>query len=477
MKRREFLKTLLLTALVISSVVLASKIWFSKELWSDGYNSFNYRSGFVSKLSSLFGKKTKAASLDYNQIFFPKQFMISKNGKTVLLRPTDPQYELLSEDVKKTLSDMFDSFSVAETDETEFRRICRSTSVFTDFYNSTALSMIADYFGIAESGEISAINSVKHLLISAENSSVYVKNDSDGKFYKITFESDFSKINERINSLTDSAGNSSKLLSYAFENSFDVPPNDENAPKRLLLDPYIIINIQSESVPGIRLSEPEKQDAKNYGGLLSEFGMNINTSRRFTENDVTVNLVENFAAVRIKNGGFLEYDCISPSKGVPLKAVSSDYEIIKSAGEFLEKISAFYPLRDGNDYVFSEITGSDGKYTVYFDITYNGIPVLLYGNTSAKTPEHSISVTVENSRIVKYKHFLSSFEGSGASVSVKNMINALDEFYSEYDTLADPEVKISDMYNTYYCGGKGITSIKWVVSLSNNDSVVTEGGL
>ena len=85
MKLREFFKTLILTALVISSVVLASKIWFSEELWSDGYNSFSYNSFIFSKISSLFRKEPKVRSLEYNQIFFPKQLMITNSGVAYLL--------------------------------------------------------------------------------------------------------------------------------------------------------------------------------------------------------------------------------------------------------------------------------------------------------------------------------------------------------------------------------------------------------
>ena len=477
MKRKELFKSLILTALVISSVVLASKIWFSKELWSGGYNSFNFKSAFFSKISSLFGKKTKTASLDYDQIFFPKQYMVCKSGQTVLLRPTDDQYSLLSEDIKKTLADVLGSFSVSETNESEFRKASRTPSVFVDFYNYTSLNMLADYFGIEDGGEISEINNIKHLLISAENSAVYVKNDSDGKFFKLSSGTDFSGIDKRINTLISSEGSSSKLYSYAFENSFDVAPADGNAPKRLLLDPYIIINIQEESVPGIKTSEGKGIDQGDYGALLAQFGMNLNTSRRFSEKDGTVNLVENFAALKIKNGGFLEYDCISSSKGISLNSASSDYDIIKSAGEFLEKISAYCPLNDGSDYVFSKITRENATYTVYFDITYNGIPVLLYDEKAGGKPAHSVSVTVRDSKIINYRHALVAFESSGSILPVKNMITALDEFYGTYDTAASPNAVINDMYNTYYCSDKGGTSVKWVVSLSNSDSVVIEGGI
>ena len=67
MKFKELIKTIILTGLVISSLVLSAKIWFSKELWPDGYNSFHYarKSNVFSGIFSVFNPdKTKALELD-----------------------------------------------------------------------------------------------------------------------------------------------------------------------------------------------------------------------------------------------------------------------------------------------------------------------------------------------------------------------------------------------------------------------------
>ena len=57
MKLKEFIKTIILTGLVICSLVLSAKIWFSKELWPDGYNSFHSarKSNVFSGIFSVMG--------------------------------------------------------------------------------------------------------------------------------------------------------------------------------------------------------------------------------------------------------------------------------------------------------------------------------------------------------------------------------------------------------------------------------------
>lgn len=475
MKRREFFKTLILTLLVISSVILASKIWFNEELWSDDYNSFSYKPTFFSKLFSFFGKEAAVSSLDYNQIFFPKQFMISKGENSVLIKPTDNSYNNFSEDIKQLLSDMFKSFSINSVTEDEFKKACRSASVFVDFYNYTSLNMLGDYFDAANDSQTESINGVRQLLISVEGPSVYLRNSTDKKVYRIDFKADTTSLSKRMESALSRSKNAGKLYTFAFENSFDVPAEDSEASSRLLFEPYIIINIDESSLPAT-----ETYVLSNYGQknneLLSGFEMNPSTSRSFTDTEGTVNFVENYSTLKLSANGKIEYNCVNPAKGIYLgDGITSDYNLIKKSGEFLENINSLFPLPDGNEYVFNRISENDGEYEIYFDITYNGIPVLLNSENGSST-ESNIVIKIENSRITGYSQHLIGLKPAGGKLPVKFMINALDEFYSIYNTETTPRPVITDMYNTYcYTPSDGTTKIKWVVALSNSEHIVLDG--
>ena len=475
MKRREFFKTVILTLLVISSVILASKIWFTEELWSDDYNSFSYKPTFFSKLFSFFGKEAAVSSLDYNQIFFPKQIMLSKGENSVLIKPTDNSYNEFSEDIKLLLSDMFKDFTLNSSTEEEFKKACRSASIFVDFYNYTSLNMLGDYFDAPENSQTDNINEVRQLLISVDEPFVFLRNSSDKKVYRIDFKTDITQISEKIENMLNKSKNVGKLYTFAFENSFDVPSSDPNAQSRLLLEPYIIINIAGGTLPHTETQVLSGDEGK-FNELLSCFNMSTSTSRSFTDTEGTVNFVENYSTLKLGNDGKLEYNCVNASKGIYLgDGITSDYNLIKKAGEFLENINALYPLPDGNQYVFNRISENNGKYEIHFDITYNGIPVLL-NPEDGNTPVSNAVIEIENSRIIGYSQFFIALRSTGKKTEVKFMINALDEFYSTYDTSNNPGLVITDMYNTYYyTPSNGTTETKWVVALSNSDHVILEG--
>ena len=469
MRLREFFKTVILTALVVSSVFLASKIWFSEELWSDGYNSFSYTNIFP-RISSVFGKKVQVKPLEYNQIFFPKQLMLQYEGVSVLVKPTDSGYLEMSGNIKKTMEKMFESYTLSEITEEEFKKECKSDSVMVDFYNNTSFRMLGDYFGAAGNENTDSLNNIRQILISADEPVVFARDISTKKIFSFSYNGDISEIRNKLSDATRLAKEGQKLYSYAFENGFDVMPEEGNIQDKMLFDSYIIINITGSNMPVIK--GENLLNSKNPGAeLLNVFNMSIGTSRAFTEPDGTSNFIENYSKVKTSKNGCFVYDCMDNSKGISLgEGLSSDYDVIKKAGEFLERVNSVVPAGEGNGYVFNRIEKNGSEYTVCFDITYNGIPVLI--NDGEKT-ENSVEITVDGSRIICYKQYFISFSQTGENYEIKNMITALDGFYSIYSTEENNEVKISDMYNTYYYSAKDSSlAAKWIISLSDNQQVI-----
>ena len=130
-------------------------------------------------------------------------------------------------------------------------------------------------------------------------------------------------------------------------------------------------------------------------------------------------------------------------------------------------------MPDRNGYVFNRLEKDGDKYRIYFDITYNGIPVLVSGFGNLK---NNVEITVDGTKIVSYKQAFVAYKAAGGKVNLKNMITALDDFYSVYGAKASNELKITDMHNTYYCNGKNkAIGVRWIVSLSNNEQVIVEG--
>ena len=482
MKFKEFIKTIILSALVICSLVLSSKIWFSKELWPDGYNSFNYeqKQNIFSKLFSVFSKNDSKA-LELGQIFSPKQILVNKSSKIALISPNHNESENLNNLLKENLKAVVSKGEFSSVSEDEFKKVCKGDSVFIDFYNPISVEMLADYYGSAVNSDILEIYNVKHILfgIAEEGSlSVYIKNDKTNKMYKAVTERDFASLNELCKNLVKRVEEGSVPASFAFENNFDKKADGDS--KKLLLNSYMLINLDMASIANVDsvniLNLKDYSSTEDFAGILKYFNLNPASARRFTDTSGTVNFIENFGTLKFYKDGLLQYTSANESQGVKLKgAFTSDYDVVKMVGEFTAELNSNFRLPSNNKYIFAGVTeGEEMTYTVYFDILYKGVPVILKRQIAdGEMLNHAIEIEFSHGRIVSYKQLFCGFDDNGSDLSLPPMITALDEFYTIYDVEKNSDVVINDIYNIYHFDTlNNKVDAKCAVSLSEGGIVI-----
>jgi len=480
MKFKELIKTIILTGLVISSLVLSGKIWFSKELWPDGYNSFHYatNSNLFSKFFSVFDSHDSKA-LKLSQIFSPKQLLINKEGRNLLLSPDSDETENLNNLLKENLEKLILNGDFSEISEDEFKKAAKSASVFVDFYNYISFEMLADYYGAAVTSDITEIYNVKHLLFHIDDDSsigLFAKNNKTGKIFKGEITGNTKELVSLCNNLIKKVPEGTVSSSFAFENNFD--KKTEGDSKKLLLNSYMLINLNSSSLKNIVPVMIAEFNEASYNLITNHFSIRPGLARRFMDSSGTVNFVENFATLKFHKDGLLEYNSASGTEGIELKgAHSSDYEVVKLVGEFTEELNKNFNLPDGNKYIFSGVEADDdGKYTICFDILYNGTPVILKRNILAgEMLNHAIEIQFENGRIISYKQVFTGFNQVNSREEMPPMITALDEFYTSYDTEKNPDLVINDIYNIYHFDiEKNTVEAKCAVSLSNKEVIIVK---
>ncbi len=471
MKVKETFKTIILTGLVISTLVLSSKIWLSEELWPEGYNSF------LSGIFSIFNTN-KADSLDLSQIYYPKQILVSKNERSKIVTTNDERYEELNNILKNHIKSSLLSGETATASDEEFKLACKSDSLFIGLYSFISFEMLADYYGANITNSISDINHVKYILFcpQSDNSgfSIYVKNNESGKIFKISVLEDISKLQDMIDKILLRVNEGTVAASFAFENNFDKKAEGEEA--KILLDSYMLINLSDSSVPNIESLNLLDLSYESYEKISRYFGVNTNTARRFTDTSGTVNLVENFGTLKFYQDGLLEYT--SMDNGIDLNSnISSDYDAVKLAGEFTEGVNNLFTLPENNNYVFAGVEEDENTvYTVSFDILYKGVPVVLSKELSNKeTLTHPIEIKIKNNKIISYRQLFCGFKNSGEKATVPDMISVLDKFYLTFDVKNNPDVIIDDIYNIYHYNIKeNITESGNGVSLSNGKVVMVK---
>ncbi|MBE7013774.1 MAG: hypothetical protein E7419_01045 [Ruminococcaceae bacterium] len=471
MKVKETFKTIILTGLVISTLVLSSEIWLSEELWPEGYNSF------LSGVFSIF-KGNNADSLDLSQIYYPKQILVSKNERSKIVTTNDERYEELNNLLKGHIKTSLLSGEAATASSEEFKNACKENSLFIGLYSFISFEMLADYYGANVTSTVSDINHVKNILFCPlEDSSgfiMYVKNNESGKIFKISVSENIEKLQDMIDKILSRVNEGTVSASFAFENNFDKKAEGEEA--KILLDSYMLINLSESSVPGIEASNLLDLSGGSYEQISRYFGVNTNTARRFTDTFGTVNFVENFGTLKFYQDGLLEYTSID--SGIDLNAnISSDYDAVKLAGEFTEGVNNLFTLPENNSYVFAGVKEDENTvYTVSFDILYKGVPVVLERELSNKeTLTHPIEIKIKNNRIISYRQLFCGFKNSGDKLTVPNMISVLDKFYLTFDVKNNPDIIIDDIYNIYHYNIKeNITDSGNGVLLSNGKVVMVK---
>ncbi len=449
MKLKETIKTIILTGLVISALVLSFNIWFSEGLWPDGYNSF------LSNLFSVFGDN-KADSLDLSQIYYPKQIMVSDKDRSEIISTNHSKYDELNNYLKNYIKSAVISNNIEDTDDEEYKKACNEKGLFIGLYSYISFDMLADYYEVPITNKILDINHVKNILFSPyednQGFDIYVKNSETGKVYKMSANEDVSPLISISDKILSSLKDGEVAAAFAFENNFD--KKNENEKDKILLDSYMLINLNEMKMPEI--SPVNLMDIGNnfsnesYDKISRYFNVNTNTARRFTDTEGSVNLIENFGTLKFSVDGLLEYTSIDSGIDMGID-INTDYDAVKLAGEFTEGINNLFVLPEYNSYVFAGVSYRDNIYTVSFDILYKGVPIVLSRTLSNKeTLNHPIEIKILNGKIISYRQLFAGFKRSGQEAVVPNMISVLDKFYTIYDIKSNPDNIINDIYSIYH---------------------------
>ncbi len=449
MKLKETIKTIILTGLVISALVLSFNIWFSEGLWPDGYNSF------FSNLFSVFNDN-KAESLDLSQIYYPKQIMVTDTDRSEIISTNHSRYEELNELLKGHIKTAVITGSIEDINDEEYKKACNEKGLFIGLYSYISFDMLADYYEAPITNKILDINHVKNILFSPSDDSqsfaVYVKNSETGKVYKLSANEDISALTALTDKILNSLKDGEVGAAFAFENNFD--KKNENEKDKILLDSYMLINLNEMKMPevtSVNLMDIENNFSnESYDKISRYFNVNTNTARRFTDTEGSVNLIENFGTLKFSTDGLLEYTSIDSGIETGMD-INTDYDAVKLAGEFTEGINNLFTLPEHNSYVFAGVSYKDNIYTVSFDILYKGVPIVLSRTLSNKEIlNHPIEIKILNGKIISYRQLFAGFKRSGQEAVVPNMISVLDKFYTVYDIKSNPEIIINDIYSIYH---------------------------
>lgn len=458
----ERLKSILLVLLVISSIVLTINKWFNEKLWPEGYNFFS------NVKNHIFSDTKEKSDFDYEiteDILNPSKIILNNSGSHVLHSRNSDKYSSLMEEIKTLLANVAKSDGFDAVDESEWNNILKSKSC----YFAYPVSFDADFFFSNFTDEYKLqINAVNEFVVCGDLRIpsvmyIYIKDAVDGVIYKkrVNFESQY--ILEEIDACYT---NSDEITYFSFELNFDT--EDEQAVENaIVIDPDVLINISEKKVPVISEANLFDNIAKNsdlYSSVLSLFGYNTSTIRKYIEKDNSIVFVENYGTIKFHTSGMLDYKAIDSTKGVSLSQ-GSVFDCVNSCIAMVDSVTSLMDFgADMHCKISCDIKDfSSNTFKLVFDYYIDDNMIIVpYEQYNAN---HAVEVEVSSGKIVSYRQICKSYEiVANEYITCSSAIDAIDKVQGMGNASF---VRVSDIFTAYTFD---TASKKWVPSWHIEDS-------
>ena len=420
----ERIKSILLVLLVISSIVLTVNKWFDEKLWPEGYNFFSdVKNGFASKAS-------KEVPFNPNEeVLRPAKIIINNSGNHILYTKSSDEYAALFGEIKKVLTASVSVDEEIEVSSKEWNNRLKSKSCYFSY------PVTYDY-GFLFSQLTNKYSNrdlyCKEFLISYDSRlssslDLYFKDAKTEKISQKRISFDGKTIKSQIEKISSSNENNF----YSFELNFDTQKAD-SVDQPVIIDSDVLINVSQKNLPNIVETNVFADIANNeelHSAVLSVFGFNTSSIRRYVESDNSIVFVENYGTAKLKTNALLDFKAVNNSMGIELEGNNS-YESINSCITFVNSVTS--SLFSGNEMTYeisSDISDIKSRtYTLEFDYYLKDNMIAVSGDDYGM--DHAIVVEVVSGKIVSYKQICKDFSSSSEMLTCASAIEAIDALYA-----------------------------------------------
>ncbi len=476
--KKERIKSIVLIALVISSLVLTGQIWFNEELWPEGYNFFvNISNSAQTKLARIFGMgeenkavRTSIASPTYLAAYMVRDF----DHAITVVDTTSPSYSVINDYVSDAILNAMstDTKKMTKVDEDAWRKALFTRGFYVDYgidYNTATFSQI---FGAAQPTVVQDISAVRRFIITAEDTlagdvSVYIADESKSEFYKISTNLDKSVFNENLKILAPDATPKKR---FSFFINADVPTGIAG---EAIFAPYLILNEESVSRNVINSTNPVLKDGEidismnMTEKLLKAFLINPRTAIKYVDADANVIYVQSKNTLKISSNGVLSYTTVEGGKGLALEGVtqtSNTAQILSGAAGVVGKVCSTIINNDSLQLYLSNLTESQNYLKASFDYSYDGVPIVFGDEFDAHS---AIEMEFEGGYLKSYRQILRRYSASEETTLTEPTYDA-----KIFDSLSEEEKMqgIEKLFEAYDDdGSEGEKKSSWFVKIKETD--------
>ncbi len=422
--KRELIKTVVLTCLVLSSLVLSAHIWYEKELWSADYSSF------VHSLENFFsgGENKNSANSDevlYWSEFTPEFISVTYGSQKNIVYQASPDFPKINGMVEGIVSSLEKDGTLSTVTAEEYLNAYKTNSMMLKFQNRVNLAGFLKQEDAFFDADVTPVSDTLVIGIGSSQTNYLTFMDlSSGRAYQLPV-----KLSVDTKAVEEYVLSSGQTDSYAFELNFDTKTEDT---QRILFERFVPIVLEPVFMQGLQVEYVPY--SSSYDGVFKAFRIVKNSARTYRDKTGDINFIENRSTLKINEQGTFHFEVTDREAGIAL----SDRSEKIAVAEFVNLLyGSMVPESDG--YLGLSNTYSESGKTVY-EFWYQT------KNGSLYQKEPAVRVVCENGTIVKYDQTVLSLKVTNASETVSGVIEAYDYLYKQPDFSQKSKLKIQSMF-------------------------------
>ena len=447
--KKEFIKTVVLTCLVISSLVLSAHIWHEKELWSLDYNSF------VHSLKNFFaGDRVEEQGEDLDVQYWsqisPEFVSFTYGSQRTVYYHASPDFP----DVYRMVSDILNSVekggSLVTITEEEYLNAYKTNSMMLKFPSRVNLQ---ELLGKEDAFFDTVTNPISSTLVigisDSQTNYLTFLDDSSGRAYRlpVSFTVEAEKIREQVIS-------SNQNISFAFELNFDTDAGDSD---RILFERFVPMVLEA---PDVQTVKAEKVPySSSYDSVFKAFHIVKNSARSYRDKEGDIHFIENRSILKIREDGAFSFEANDPEAGIALGGKSEKEAVTEFVNLLYQSMT---PESDGYLVVLSHYDQDDQHVYEFIYHTPNGF---LY-----QKDQPAVRVVCQNGVVMKYEQTVLQLEVGEKVAMPTGVIEAYDYLYQQPDISDMSKHRIKSMVPCNVMED-GLISIGWFCQFSDGSVI------
>lgn len=443
--KKEFFKTVVLTFLVISSLVLSANIWYEKELWSMDYSSFVY------SLKNILRRDSVSNFSDIDELmrlckFSPEFVSFTYGSKKMVLYDASPGFSEAYQTASEILASLEKEGGMVSITDEEYLNAYKTNSMMLKFPSDISLQELMNrddaFFDLTKEAKVSA------LVVGIDDSQtnyLSFRDTATGHAYRMPVKSSVN-----IEGIRQKIEASNQNASFAFELNFDRKQDDA---ERILFQRLVPITLGDHSLRDIEL-KPITYSSQ-YDSIFKTFRIVKNSARTYRDKENTIHFIENRSTLKIFESGAFSFEADEKESGIQLNGRAEEDAVVEFVNLLYQNLAseseAFLAVSS------KQATGAGTCYEFGYR-TKNGV---IHGKD-----QPFLSVTVEDGAIMKFAQQLYSVAFTGGTETITGVIEAYDFLYNQPDFPEKSKLSIQSMQPCHILT-EGVLKCGWACKFSD----------